>query len=171
MFSFKKPFKDPRKHTADEWRDTRRAAYRNKLTMLAKPKGLAIFSIVSWLGQLYLINLIIGLTRAVGENTKAFLHGQPDNKADITKAFLYPVLFEYPSWLLFFMIVFALTTVYLCFQVFHSFRALEDIQNSSTNQWETTRNLLNQYRIIWADEEAEIDGVGGVPVAHIRPSV
>ncbi|EAW7085592.1 hypothetical protein FG231_14520 [Listeria monocytogenes] len=171
MFSFKKPFKDPRKHTADGWRDTRRAAYRNKLTMLAKPKGLAIFSIVSWLGQLYLINLIIGLTRVVGENTKAFFHGQPDNKADIPRAFLYPVLFEYPSWLLFFMIVFALTTVYLCFQFFHSFRALEDIQNSSTNQWETTRNLLNQYRIIWADEEAEIDGVGGVPVAHIRPSV
>ncbi|MBC1713831.1 type IV secretory system conjugative DNA transfer family protein [Listeria welshimeri] len=171
MFSIKKPFKDPRKHTSKEWRDTRIAAYRNKLTMLAKPKGLAIFYVVSWIGQLYLINLIIGLTKVVGKNMQAFFHGEPDDKGAILRAFYYPVLFEYPAWLLFFMIVFALASVYLCFQVFHSFRALEDIQNASTNQWVSTEKLLKQYRIIWADEEAKIDGVGGVPVAHVRPSV
>ncbi|EQB9225661.1 type IV secretory system conjugative DNA transfer family protein [Listeria monocytogenes] len=171
MFSLKKPFKDPRKHTSEEWRDTRRAAYRNKLTLLAKPKGLAIFFIFSWVGQLYLVNIIIGITRALGKNAQAFFHGEQNDNSHMVRAFIYPALFEFPAWLLFLMVVFAITSIYFCFQVFHSFRALEDIQNTSTNRWESTENLLKQYRIIWADEEAKIDGVGGVPVAHVRPSV
>ncbi|MBK1962934.1 hypothetical protein D8X92_13660 [Listeria ivanovii] len=171
MAILKKPFKDPRKHMSNSWRDTRRAAYRNKLTVLAKPKGLAIFSILMWVGQLYLVNLIMGLFIAVTNNLRLFLHNQPDHKVDVLRAFLYPVIFEYPSWLLFFMLLFAGTTLYFCIEVYHSFRALEDIQNAATNKWEDTEQLLKQYRIIWADEEAPFDGVGGVPIAHIRPSV
>ncbi|WP_270996100.1 type IV secretory system conjugative DNA transfer family protein [Listeria seeligeri] len=171
MVKFKRKFKDPRKYNGSGWRDTRLAAYRNKLTILAKPKGLALFSIFSWLAQLYLVNLIIGLTKAVTENTQAFFHGQPDHKTDIPHAFIYPVLFEYPSWLILFMVIFAGTSIYLCVQVYHSFRALEDIQNANSNKWEDTPSLLSQYRLIYADETAFFDGVGGVPIANIRPSV
>lgn len=171
MAFLKKPFRDPRKHTSSEARDTRRAAYRNKLTVLAKPKGLAILFFASWLASLYVQNIFFNALILGYQNTRARLHGESTETAMILRSFYEPILFQYPSWLLFGVILFCFTSAYLCLRVRNAFRALEDIQNASANEWESTANLLKQYRIIWADPSVPFDGVGGVPVAHIRPSV
>ncbi|WP_088816464.1 type IV secretory system conjugative DNA transfer family protein [Listeria goaensis] len=168
----KKRFKDSRKHTPDEWRDNRNAAYRSKLTLLAKPKGLALFGVIIYLLQIYALNVIIGIVLLFKEQLQVFLHsGESANQASFLQTLIQPIILTFPTLFLFCLVFFLFTTAYLCLKVHRSFRALEDIQNTNANKWQDTEGLLQQYRIMWADPDIPFDGIGGIPIAHIRPSV
>lgn len=158
-------------YTTKNWRDNKQAPYRSKMTLLAKPQSLIVIGVLSFLFQLFAINALISVLLAFQKHTNRLLHGGTPEKGALLKAIFKPILLQYPMGLLLLCLLFTFTSLLLCHNVYKSFRALDDIQNAGSNRWATIEELLKQYRIMWADPNIPYDGIGGIAVAHVRPSV
>ena len=167
----KRKFRDPRLYTSEDWRDTRAGAYRNFLSNLAKSKYLKYVAVGVFLLQLYMVNVVLGVFINLNNVVNNFVNGRSVYYRNLSRGLYAPYLFTRPRLALFVAVVTLITSIYSIVKFYYAFRALEDIQNASTNRWATTEELLNQYRLVWADPKAFFDGPGGVAIAHVRPSI
>lgn len=164
-------WRDPKKNTSPDFRDTRTNAYRNVLTLLSKPWGLVAVFFLSWLLSLYALNLIIGIVETIAHNTNLLFHNQSDNKLEMYHVWYTLYLQDYPFWLTFGLVVFFAMSVWVGFKTYFNFRALEDIQNTNSNQWASTEDIIKSNPMVRMNPNVPYNGVGGVPIAFVRPSV